>query len=352
MLTITSKDLLVAARKAAAWLAGRQSPRGDYVGLEPPDEKGVHADTDDLGCYYKSIYTLRVAGESAAAGRGMNYVVERFMSPDGDFFNTPEVRSSGSYGPVYCQLYSNAWLMRAAAALRWYGLAKRILDFMLRYRTAQGGFYAQVNPATTVIDSNATAVCGLSCLLGGRPELAVESGDFLLKMLDHQEDPGKMFARWEDGKGLLTDTQGVAEKELKYWYIDRAQGQQAYWVWAWPMDFLLAVWEITKDDRYFRGALEIYDWLAGGHEDAFHFVTAGKGGWGSSMLYRITGEERYLKTCLSQMEFILQSQHADGFMLGPGVEDLSGQPIRTTFDFTADFTSWLVDAAAELATRE
>ena len=98
--------------------------------------------------------------------------------------------------------------------------------------------------------------------------------------------------------------------------------------------------------------LTIYDRLAGGHSDAFHFVTAGKGGWGSAMLYRMTGDPKFLKTCLSQMAFILDSQHEDGYMLGPGVTDLYGQPIRTTYDFTADFACWLVDSAIELATRE
>ena len=55
-------------------------------------------------------------------------------------------------------------------------------------------------------------------------------------------------------------------------------------------------------------------------QNAFGYVTSGKAGWGSSMLYRITGDKKYLKTALSQMEFILSSQHKDGFMLGPGAK--------------------------------
>jgi len=348
---LKSSDLLAAARKASAWLASQQTAMGNYKGLEPPGEDGVYPDTDDLGCYYKSMYTLRIAGEAAAAARGLNYVVHRFMSPEGDFYNSPDSRSSGSYGPVFCQLYPNAWLMRAAAALRWYGLAKKILTFMLEYRTDEGGFYAQVNPATAVVDSNATAVGALCCILGGRTELAVHSGDLLLKMLDQQKDPQKLYTRWENGE-FLTDVSGAPEKQIKYWYIDATRGQQAYWVWAWPMDVLLALAEITEEDKYFEGALKIYDFLASGHADAFHFVTAGKGGWGSSMLYRRTGDPKFLKTCLSQMEFVLGSQHKDGYMLGPGARDVGDQPIRTTYDYTADFTCWLVDSAAELATRE
>ena len=67
------------------------------------------------------------------------------------------------------------------------------------------------------------------------------------------------------------------------------------------------------------------------------------------MLFRITGEKRYLEKCLSQMDFILSAQQPAGWMLGPGNQDFTKQPLRTTYDFTADFTSWLVDSAMELS---
>ena len=49
------------------------------------------------------------------------------------------------------------------------------------------------------------------------------------------------------------------------------------------------------------------------------------------------------------MDFILTAQQPAGWMLGPGTKDFAAQPLRTTYDFTADFTSWLVDSAMELA---
>ena len=67
--------------------------------------------------------------------------------------------------------------------------------------------------------------------------------------------------------------------------------------------------------------------------------------------YRLTGEKRYLEKSASQMQYILDHQHADGYMLGEGVSDESGQPKRTTFDYTADFASWLIDNAGEWEAR-
>ena len=346
---ITSRMLREAGQRAAAWLGSRQTPQGNYTGLVEPDENGIYSDTDDVGCYYKSVYSLRVAGQDDAAARSMRHVVERYMRENGDVYTDEETRSSGSYGPVFCQMYQNSWFARAAAAMRWYGLGKEIVDFMVSLREPDGGFHAHVKPPSNIIDSCATAVGALACLQHQRPQMAVESVDLLLKMLNAQKDPDKLYARWTAESGLLTDLTGVQEKNYKYCYIDRAAGKQAYWIWAWPMNVMIAVYECTGERKYLDGAIRIWEWLASAHENAFHFTTAGKCGWGSSMLFRITGDERYLEKCLSQMDFILSRQQEEGWMLGPGTESFQDQPIRTTYDFTADFTSWLIDSSMELA---
>jgi hypothetical protein len=347
---ITSAVLLEAGQRAASWLASRQTAQGNYVGREPAGPDGVYPDTDDVGCYYKSVYSLRVAGQDAAAARLMRHVVDRYMHENGDVYTNEDSRSSGSYGPVFCQLYQNAWLARAAAAMRWYGLGRRMVDFMLSFRDAEsGGFYAHVKPRSDLIDSCATAVGALACLQHQRPDAALQSVDFLVRMFQAQQDPDRLYTRWQEPAGLVTDLAGIEEKSHKYCFIDRRAGEQAYWIWAWPMNVMLAVHEYTGDDTYLETAVAIWEWLVSAHPDAFHFTTAGKGGWGSSILYRLTGERRYREKCLSQMDFILSRQQAEGWMLGPGTPDFDSQPLRTTYDFTADFTSWLIDSAMELA---
>ncbi len=306
---ITSTVLIEAGQRAARWLASQQSPLGNYRGLGEPDEKGIYSDTDDVGCYYKSIYTLRVAGQDAAAARMIRHVVDRYLHDNGDVYTNEESRSSGSYGPVFCQMYQNAWLTRAAAAMRWYGLGRRLVDFMVSLRDPRsGGFYAHVNPRSEIIDSCATAVGALACLQHQRPSLAVESVDFLLEMFKAQKDADKLYTRWASKDGLVTDLTGIEEKNYKYCYIDRKEGKQAYWIWAWPMNVMIATYEYTGEKKYLGGAMAIWEWLAGAHQDAFGFTTSGKSGWGSAMLYRTTGDERYLEKNLSQMEFILKAQ--------------------------------------------
>lgn len=350
---ITSTHLLDAARKAAQWFTTRQAAKGNYIGTDKPDANGIYPDTHDVGCYYKSIHFLRAAGEVTTAAKALNYVVESFMSPEGDFFNKPDNRTSGSYTPTYCQLYPNMWLMRGTVGLDRFDLSHKIISFLMKHRDPKtGGFYYSVNPPKKVVDTNATGL-GIFCqLLGGDLKSAIQSAELILKLIKQQPQSDKWFLRWTPEKGYETEFTGIPEKHYLYCYIDTKKPAQAYWCWGWPMNGLIKLYGMTEDKRYLDGAIEIYNFLASCHENAFHFTTAGKDGWGSAMLYRITGDSRYLKTAMSQMEFILESQQPAGYMLGPGTKSFEEQPLRTTYDFTADFSSWLVGTAIELSGKE
>ena len=349
-MALSSKDLETAAKKATAWLAAQQTEAGNYRGIEPPNADGLYPDTDDIGCYYKSVYTLRAAGQSAAAGRMMQHAVKRFRSDEGDYFNSPEVRSSGSYGPYFCQIYQNAWLMRGATALRRWGLAKDILAFMNTQRDPKSGAaYTHVNSTTGILDSNSTAVNAYCNLLGGESEMAQQGAEFLLRLLGNQSDDGILWSRCDADAMPMTDLSEIPEKNHRYVRVSADEPEQAFWIWSWPMNLFIAMYELSDDRRYFDAALRVFDFLCTCHEHAFAFTTSGKSAWAAAKLFRLTGEQRFYEKAMSQMQYILDHQHADGFMLGDDAKELDDQPIRTTFDFTADFGSWLIDNAAEFA---
>jgi len=297
---------------------------------------------------------MRAAGESVGAARGLKYVVRRFMTPDGDFVNSPTERTKGSYTPRFSQLYPNTWICRAFVTMGWFDLARRAFDCLLRYRDPEtGGFFATVTPKENVVDSNVTGVGGVLCgLLMGHVEKAIRSGDFLLRMIEAQPDRRKMYMRWELGKGLQTDVTGVDPKVLIYYYIDAEQPKQAYWPWAMPMANLALLYTHTGKKRFLDGAVRVHEFLTTCHPHAFSWTTAGKSGWGSAILYRITGDPKYKKTALTEMEFILGLQQPEGPMLFPGTESIAVQATRTTYDLTGEYTAWLTDTAAELMMKE
>ena len=72
---VKSQHLEESAKRATAWLASELTEKGNYRGKEQPTADGTYPDTDDIGCYYKSIYSLRATGQSAAAAKCLSYVV-------------------------------------------------------------------------------------------------------------------------------------------------------------------------------------------------------------------------------------------------------------------------------------
>ncbi|MFH1571440.1 MAG: hypothetical protein ABIL09_25845 [Gemmatimonadota bacterium] len=348
-----SDTWIAAGKKGAAWLVAHQGPKGNYIGREAPDARGLYPDVDDLAAYYKSVYPLRIAGESAAAARMLQHILDRFGQPNGDLVNSPTQRTTGSYTPNFCQLYPNMWIVRGANALRWYDAQEKLISFIFQNRDPQsGGFYATVEPKTKVIDANATGVGVMVSIHAGRYAAAQQTCDLLLRMLDEQPDPQRLYFRYIPGEGFETDYEGKDEKYRWNCYIDSTKEKQAYWPWGMPMINLANMWALTGERKYLDGAVRIFDFLDHKcHADAFHHVTAGKCGWGAAILYRLTGDRRYRDRAVSQMEFLLSVQHADGYFMGLGVKDESEMHPRYLYDYTGEWTTWLIDTAIEFAAK-
>ena len=343
---IKAEHLIEKGKLGAYWLASRQTSRGNYKGLESGNANGIYPDTDDIGCYYKSVYSLRINGETKAAVKSFSYVMRRFMTPEGDFVNSPEVRSGGTYTSTYCQLYPNGWLLRAAMALRWFDVGRLLFDFIFSCRDSQtAGFRSRVGNQSPIVDSNSTAICVLGCVLAGRHELAIAGGDFLIRMIEAQPDPSKFYIRWMPGEGPITE---YSEDKAKYYVIDASQPAQFYWQAGLPMCVLAQLYGFTGEDRFLGGAIKYHDFLVSCHSDVTCTPAAGKVSWGSSLLYRLTKDKRYLSTAQSVLEFLLDIQQKEGWMLLPQYSSFEEQPIKVTYDNTAEFSCWLADSAIEL----
>lgn len=345
-----SDQWVEAGRRGAAWLAAHQTPEGNYIGREGPNEQGLYPDVDDVAAYYKSVYPLRIGGQSSASARMLRHLVDRFMQPNGDLVNSPTERTSGSYTPNFCQLYPNMWIVRGANALRWYDLQEKFVNFIFQHRDPSGGFYATVDPPTKVIDTNATGVGVMISIHAGRYEAARQTCDLLIQMFAEQPDPARLYFRYIPGEGYETDYEGKDEKYTFNCYIDSTKDKQAYWPWGMPMINLANMYALCGERKYLDAAVAIFDFLDQKcNPDAFHHVTAGKCGWGAAVLYRLTGDRRYRDKAVSQMEFLLGVQHADGYFMGLGVKDESEMAPRYLYDYTGEWTTWLIDTATEFA---
>jgi hypothetical protein len=60
-------------------------------------------------------------------------------------------------------------------------------------------------------------------------------------------------------------------------------------------------------------------------------------------------DARFRDTSRKTVEFLLSIQRKEGYMVSPPYTSIEDQPMRTTVDNTAEFCSWLAEAAMELA---
>lgn len=344
-MSITPEQLAEKGKLAASWLASMQSERGTYRGLTEPDADGLYADVEDICCYYKGPQGLAANGQALAATRGLRYVVNRFMTPEGDFRTSVEKRAAGSYTVKYCNLYPAFWLLGATVDLRAYSIARKIFRFMLTCSDERtGGFRSLVGNQSPIVDSNSTAAGLLSCIMGGATERAVGAGDFLIRMIDEQPDPDKYYIRWMPGDGPITE---YDEDVVKFYVISQAEAGQWYFQIGLAMCALAKLYEWTGEERFLAGSVRYFDFLISCHPDTTCTPPTGKTGWGAAILYRLTKDRRYLKTAQAVMEFILGCQQEEGWILQPPNTCLEDS-IRNALDTTGEYCTWMSRVATEL----
>ena len=335
---ISSTSVLEAMRAGARWLASHQR------------EDGRFGDEEDINGYYKCAYSLRVAGEPAASGRCLDRIVSRYMTSDGDFMNDtadPGHRTVGNYTARFCQIYPNFWILRAACVLNRFDVADKVFSFLLTCQDeASGGVYYQVNRESGLFESNATACVCVSGLLRGRLDIAKKAADALLRWKGLQKDAERFYIRWNPGDGLRTAEFDEADK--KFFVVDSTQAAQLYWLVGLPMAALAKLYQVVGERKYLECSIALYDFLMSCNPDVFGSPPIGKLGWGSAILYRITGDTRYLETNRKITRYYLDTQHKDGYWLAPAYKTVEEQPLKQTTDWTGEFCAWLSDYQAEL----
>ena len=225
---------------------------------------------------------------------------------------------------------------------------KKVFGFLRTCRDeATGGVYYQVNRESGLFESNATACLCLAGLMRGRLEVAKKSADSLLQWKGLQKDERRFYIRWNSFDGLRTECD---EADRKFFVVDSTQEAQLYWLIGLPMAALAKLYQVVGERKYLECSIALYDFLVSCRPDVFGSPPIGKLGWGAAVLYRITGDTRYLETNQKITRYYLDTQHKDGYWLAPAYETVEAQPLKQTTDWTSEFCAWLSDYLAELGT--
>jgi hypothetical protein len=141
-------DIHRRGRLAADWLASQV------------DENGSLACDGDLGCYYKCVYPLRMAGYSVQASKLLDQVLRLHLREDGDLRNSDEKKTSGTYTSFFCQCYPNGWVTQGAFLLGRFDIVRTLMGGLVRnyYDEDMGSFRISHTPRVELFDVNSGAM--------------------------------------------------------------------------------------------------------------------------------------------------------------------------------------------------
>ncbi len=319
----------------------------------------------DVSAHYKAPYLYAATGERFGAARHLRLIVDRYLQADGDFRTGPDDPGwpQEPPGPGNRYVYTDSWLVKGLQGMEFYGPARKGLAFLQRFQDPDvGGFRSRfdVVPAKVneqYLDASSTSVAGLALLACGKIEDAARAAEFVVRVLDVQPDPKQYyFTSWDAGPGLMTDVFGDEElgalrgrKQFCVSAVDDASREQT-WMIGLAMTFLAKAYNATGEDRLIRGARHLFDFFHRMDGGRWTNLASCKVMWGSSELYRITGEKAYGETAGRILEHFGASQYDWGGWVHnlwfKGPED---QPFSATTDIIHELAGEITETAFNLS---
>ena len=259
------------------------------------------------------------------------------MTPDGDF----QPRGESASGHVYA--YFNAWVILGAHRLGQLDISRKGVDFLSGFHDEQtGGFYSSRDEreAGTKQDLMVVSMCGLACLCAGRLEIACRVGAWLRTLMEAQpEFPQRLYTVYSRTHGLHT----VPEpgQELRYVVVADARQDQAFFNPGIAAALLCRLFQATRNKEWLELAMTYMGFAEIASDELFHLIRAGKVGWAASLLFSLTGEEKYREMAIRIGNNLAALQSEQGYWSGAGQTAPSN-------DSTAEKVVWM-DEIAQVA---
>jgi len=328
-----SKRLLAAAQRGIDWIVSQQREDGSFGELQ-----------DGIGGYYKTPYALAVAGYHREGQRLLDWVARHHFTPAGDF-RAPERKAREPFHEAW-PVYANAWLVQGAHRLGRWDLSLRGGEFLLRYQTPSGGFYA-LDGVTPFLEPVCTAWGGLAMLATGRVAPARSAGDLLVKLVAVQPDPRRFYFRMDVEGHIITEI--PAGSELSY-YVDAARPKQIYFNPGIALIYLAHLYRATGEERYLNAGSEIFRFTQCCADDVYRFPPSGKLGLGCALLYAIAGTTAARRAAVCVGDYLIETQTVEGFWRLPEEELYASIQDKESFevhlDLCSEFSTFLMEIAS------
>jgi hypothetical protein len=305
------------------------------------DEKGSYGATaTDISCYYKLPMMFVYTGKNALAIRVLNNIRGTFMTKAGDFTTT---LSSKSVKPEYTEYwsYTNGWIVRAAQLLQHTDVSEPGNKFLSQFNTGDNAGFLTHAPDSKdgETDVLTTAHFGLIHLEAGNQSIALSAGNYLCAVIENQPDiSNALYLRCDANKKPITN---FDNSKSAFYVVKKDSLDQLYFMIGYPSAYLALLYKNTKDDKYLKAARAYLDFALTCHESVFKSNFSHKLAWAASIIYKETGEEKYLAAIEKITDHFLKTQAETGVWY-------QNADTNTCYDQSAEIACWFMDISNNL----
>ena len=324
-----AKTLIESANKTLHFFESRMLPNGSYG-----------KDVTDISGYYKSPMMFLSAGKSNRTMQILDYVKTNFLQPDGDFLSPGDIKSANS---AYTEFwtYTNGWISRAAQQISREDINKPALIFLDSFKNVEnGGFFThRLDLNDKITDALTTALHGHIRLERGDIVTAIESGNYLINLIDVQPHLKKGFyLRLDKQDNLITD---FSKNESSVHWVNRKKPDQLYFMLGYPIAFLGFLFQSTQNLEFFETAHRYINFLFSCHKNIFISTFSHKVAWACSVLFSISPDQRLEKLITSVMKHFLASQSEEGIWF-------LEKDMHIAYDQSAEIACWFIETAKNI----
>jgi hypothetical protein len=306
-----------ARQKGLAWLLGHVHDDGS---IGDPRE-GYH--------FYRAPWTFTVTGETRAAAAICGWIRRNMLQPEGSIGGPYRV-----FGDAYA--YRDATLVIGAHMALQYDLSYGLMPRLMEWHDAQsGGFSCDLTPdgeMTDHMDIPYTCGGGFAFLQLGRLDDARRVFTFLKRLYDAQPElPHRFFYTWSRSRQTVI-TEFPTERAIAFVVENQDPRRQRWTIGGIAAGFLCRLYLADPRPEYIDLARKYQQFSMDATDGQFNWAHVCKSSWGSSLLYQVTGEQRYLDWTCRMGDWYVDAQEANGRWHWPNYRTL-GSHIELGLEF-------------------
>ncbi|MHB1949410.1 MAG: hypothetical protein ACYCQI_15005 [Gammaproteobacteria bacterium] len=318
------EKLSQSANKAIAFFENKLKADGSYG-----------SEMKDISSYFKSPMMFISAGKPCTAEKILTHIKYSFMQKDGDFCSSEQLKSVKSEYIEYWS-YINGWILRAANILSKPDNSDSAHVYFKQFYVGKDtGFLTNhIRNGSGVTDVLTTAHHGLINMEMENVELAISAGNYLCDALKKQLDIQKGFyLRFDKDGKPITD---FAKDHTAFFFVSRSEPTQLHFMIGYPCAYLVLLYKKTGEERFLTAAKAYLDFSLSCDKSVYECNFSHKIAWAASLIYASTGDAKYFKAIekIGNYFIAIQSDNGNWF---------SSEDINTQFDQSAEIACWFFE---------